>query len=83
MIHRNGAEFKAAVCMLAVDLFFDFRVTDTATHILVDGMVSKAQIVLVRKTGKTVGRGLDEETLRQGKGTAKGDDLLGGVHAKR
>ena len=51
--------------MEPVDLFLYCRVHDALADILVDSAVGKAQIVLVRQTGETIGGGLDQEFFRQ------------------
>ena len=76
MIHRHQLEFEAAGPVEPVDLFLYCRVHDTLADILVDSVVGKAQIVLVRQTGETIGGGLDQEFFRQAQLRAKGDDLL-------
>ena len=69
--------------MLAVDVRLDGFVHHAPADILVDGVIGKAQIVLVGQAGQPVGGRLDEEPLRQAQRPAQGDDLLGGIHAQR
>ena len=66
MVHRQGLELEAAGPVHPVDLLPDGLVrADAPADILVDGVIGKAQIVLVGEARQTVGGGLDEEPLRQ------------------
>ncbi len=66
MIHRQGLELEATGPVHPVDLLPDGLVrADAPADILVDGVIGKAQIVLVGEARQTVGGGLDEEPLRQ------------------
>ena len=51
--------------MEPVNLFLYCRVHDALADILVDSVVGKAQIVLVRQAGEPVGGGLDQKFFRQ------------------
>ena len=82
MVEGHGLELEAAGGVLLVDLGPDLRVRLAGADVLVDGVVGKAQVVLVREAGETVGGGLQQELLRQAQLPAQGDDLLRGVHAR-
>ena len=65
MIHRQGLELEAADAVLLVDLGPDGRVADAPANVFVDGVLGKAQVVLVGEAGEAVGGGLYQEFLRQ------------------
>ena len=83
MIHRQGLELEAAGAVLPVDLLPDGGVAHPPADIFVDGVIGKAQVVLVGEAGEAVGGGLHQELFRQAQHPAQGDDLLGGLHAQR
>ena len=58
MVHRHQLELEAAGPVQPVDLLLDLRVNDTLADIFVDGVIGKAQIVLVSQATETVSRGL-------------------------
>lgn len=71
---------KRLVLCSRVDLLLDLRVNDTLADIFVDGVIGKAQIVLVSQATETVSRGLEQEFLRQSQLRTQRNDLLRGVH---
>lgn len=59
MVHRQGLELEATGPVHPVDLLPDGLVrADAPADILVDGVIGKAQIVLVGEARQTVGGGL-------------------------
>ena len=67
VVHRQGLELEATGPVHPVDLLPDGLVrADAPADILVDGVIGKAQIVLVGEARQTVGGGLDEEPLPAG-----------------